>query len=158
MNTKGFTLIELMIVVSIIGILTAIALPAYQSYTVRSQIAEAMTLVNEIKPEITGYYKAKGGFPRSNKSAGIPAAKYLIGNYVERMEVVNGAIQVTLGNKINKLVTGKIISFRPLVVIDSPLSPISWACGYAAPPKGMKAIGKNRTNVDTGVLVWACRE
>jgi len=158
MKNRGFTLIELMIVVSIIGILAAIAVPAYQDYVVRAQTAEAMILVNEIKGEVTGYYKAKGTFPATNKSAGLPAPKFLIGNFVERMEVDNGAIHITLGNRINKMLAGKIISFRPLVVIGSPSSPISWACGYAGPPKGMKAIGKNQTNVGDRSLVWACRD
>lgn len=157
MSSKGFTLIELMVVVSIIGILASIAIPAYQDYTIRAQTAEAMILATDIKAEITGFYKARGRFPSSNESAGLPATEYLIGNYVEGMEVKDGAIHITLGNRINAQAAGQIISFRPLTVINSPASPISWACGYATAPKGMEAVGENRTNVEARMLAWACR-
>jgi len=158
MKNKGFTLIELMIVVSIIGILAAIALPSYQDYTIRAQTAEAMILATEIKSEITGYYKARGSFPVSNKAAGLPEPEYLIGNYVAGIEINNGAVHITLGNRINAQAAGKIISFRPLTVIDSPSSPISWACGYASAPKGMEAVGENHTNIEVRMISWACRE
>ncbi len=154
---RGFTLIELMIVVSIIGILAAIALPSYQSYTIRSQIVEAITLTNELKISINEYYKYHGRFPLNNKAAGIPEPQYLIGNYVKTVHVSNGAIHVTFGNKMNKHVDGKKLTLRPIVVTGSPTSPISWNCGYSEPPEGMETVGENETDVDAKYLAAACR-
>lgn len=154
---RGFTLIELMVVVSIIGILAAVSLPAYQAYTVRAQIAEALTLATELKDDIRDVYKHTGRFPANNRAAGLPAPEHLLGNYVEGIEVVDGAMHVQLGNKANKLIAGKVLSIRPLTVVKNPGSPISWTCGGSEPPKGMKAVGENRTSVDRQFLPYPCR-
>ena len=156
-RVHGFTLIELMIVVAIIGILAAIALPSYQSYTIRAQIVEALTLATELKDDIREVYKHTGRFPADNRAAGLPAAKHLLGNYVEGIDVADGAMHVRLGNKVNKLVAGKVLTIRPLIVTENPGSPISWNCGYSEPPKGMKAMGKNRTSVGRQFLPYSCR-
>lgn len=158
MNSRGFTLIELMIVVSIIGVLAAIALPPFHNYTTRAQLSEALFLSNEIKTSVTAYYQRKGTFPANNRAAGVPEAGLLIGNYTSGIEVSKGAIHITLGNRINQTAAGKIISLRPLVVKGSPSSPISWACGYATAPEGMLAKGENRTDIAVEILPFACHE
>lgn len=89
---KGFTLIELMIVVAIIGILAAIALPAYQDYTARSQMSEAMTLASGARTAVSEFYSAKGQFPTDNESAGLADAGEITGNYVEEVEIAGGVI------------------------------------------------------------------
>ena len=155
--SKGFTLIELMIVVSIISILAGIAIPAYSGYISSAQLVEAHTLAQQIKPQINEFYKARGRFPANNKEAGIPEPHFLIGNYVKSLRVENGAIHVTLGNKISYDMKGKIFSIQPLVVIDSPQSPIAWNCGFASPPEGMQTVGKNRTSEDLSKLPLMCR-
>lgn len=157
-SSAGFTLIELMIVVAIIGILAAIAMPAYQSYTVRAKVAEALVLGNEIKDEIKLYYESHHRFPRSNDAAGAPAPELLIGNYVTRIEVSDGAIHVTLGNFMPQHLHGKVLSMRPLYVDKSPASPISWVCGGGGIPDGMKAAGENRTSVENVYLPMTCRQ
>src|ERR1700744_1384680 len=98
---KGFTLIELMIVVAIIGILASIAIPAYQDYTIRAQVTEAFSLASEIKGPIQEYRKRRAKLAADNAAAGVPEPDKLIGNYVTRVEVVQGAINVTFGNFAN---------------------------------------------------------
>ena len=73
------------------------------------------------------------------------------------IEVVDGAIHVYLGNRINKNVSGKILSFRPAVVENSPKSPIAWSCGYAEAVKGMRGMSSNKTNVPPVFLDMGCR-
>lgn len=157
MSTKGFTLIELMIVVAIIGILASIAIPAYQDYTIRAQVVESFSIASELKLSINDYYKARGSFPPDNAAAGVPEPRYLIGNYVERVEVVDGAVHVRFGHHGHSALHDQVLSIRPLVVTGSPTSPISWACGYSSPPEGMEAIGEDRTTLANPFLPSACR-
>jgi len=153
----GFTLIELMVVVAIIGILSTIALPTYQDYVIRGQITEAMNMADGVKRAIGEYYMAKKRFPADNRAAGVPAADKLIGNYVRRIDVVNGAIHISLGNRINALASDKVLTLQPAVVEGSPASPLAWLCGYAEPVEGMKAQGDNRTSLPSSYLSPACR-
>ncbi|HFB0438963.1 TPA: pilin, partial [Neisseria gonorrhoeae] len=94
MNTlqKGFTLIELMIVIAIVGILAAVALPAYQDYTARAQVSEAILLAEGQKSAVTEYYLNHGEWPENNASAGVASASDIKGKYVEKVEVKNGVV------------------------------------------------------------------
>ena len=157
MKKTGFTLIELMIVVAIIGILASIAIPAYQDYTIRAQVVEAMAITGELKLSVRDYYKDRGRFPVDNESAGVPAPEHLIGNYVTRVDVVDGAMHVTFGNYVNTALEGAVLSFRPAFVSASPTSPIAWACGYRTPPDGMEAAGEDRTTLENKHMPAACR-
>ena len=157
MKHKGFTLIELMIVVAIIGILASIAIPAYQDYTIRAQVVESFSITGELKLSIQDFYKDRGRFPANNEEAGVPDAKYLIGNYVRSVEVVDGAMHVKFGNHVNSQLLEQVLTIRPIFVSGSPSSPISWTCGYRTPPEGMEAVGDDRTTLSNTHLPSSCR-
>jgi type IV pilus assembly protein PilA len=154
---KGFTLIELMIVVAIIGIMATMAIPTYQDYLIRAQITEATGLADSIKKSIHEYYQTHQRFPADNEAAGVPKAEYLIGNFVSGITVENGAIHITLGHYINVHAAGKILTLRPATVINSPNSPISWLCGYTDAVNGMQAAGENKTDLPGIYLSPGCR-
>ncbi|MBH6359030.1 pilin, partial [Neisseria meningitidis] len=112
MNTlqKGFTLIELMIVIAIVGILAAVALPAYQDYTARAQVSEAILLAEGQKSAVTEYYLNHGEWPSNNTSAGV-ASTDIKGKYVKEVKVANGVITATmLSTGVNKEIQGKKLS------------------------------------------------
>ncbi|EMS2333706.1 pilin [Neisseria gonorrhoeae] len=94
MNTlqKGFTLIELMIVIAIVGILAAVALPAYQDYTARAQVSEAILLAEGQKSAVTEYYLNHGEWPENNASAGVASPTDIKGKYVQKVEVAKGVV------------------------------------------------------------------
>src|ERR1700733_13548745 len=93
---KGFTLIELMIVVAIIAILAAIAIPAYQDYVIRSQVAEGSSLAEGSKTAVAEFYSNKGYFPGSNGSAGVSTDTSIKGNYVSQVDIAGGALGATI--------------------------------------------------------------
>ncbi|EPI7661742.1 pilin, partial [Neisseria gonorrhoeae] len=102
MNTlqKGFTLIELMIVIAIVGILAAVALPAYQDYTARAQVSEAILLAEGQKSAVTEYYLNNGEWPKDNDSAGVASPPSDIkGKYVESVTVTNGVVTADAAGK-----------------------------------------------------------
>ncbi|EMU2149796.1 pilin, partial [Neisseria gonorrhoeae] len=105
MNTlqKGFTLIELMIVIAIVGILAAVALPAYQDYTARAQVSEAILLAEGQKSAVTEYYLNNGIWPANNGDAGVASASDIKGKYVESVTVTNGVVTATMASSnVNK--------------------------------------------------------
>lgn len=156
-QARGFTLIELMVVVAIIGILASVAIPSYSDYTIRAQVAEALMLVDEVKPSIRDFYKDRGSFPANNEIAGVPASEYLLGQYVSGIEVIDGAMHVEFGNKAHTRLAGMTLSIRPLYVTESPTSPISWNCGPSSLPNGMSAAGEDLTDVAAQFLPSVCR-
>ncbi|VAW54666.1 hypothetical protein MNBD_GAMMA06-536 [hydrothermal vent metagenome] len=152
----GFTLIELMIAVAIVAILATIAIPSTLHQRQRSEIAEALRLAQSVRDNVTNYYNQNLSFPDDNSEAGVPEPEFLIGNKVAKIEVENGTIHITLGNKVNKSLQDKIVTLRPAVVTDSPSSPLSWLCGYEQPVPGMEAVGEDKTDVPISTVPASC--
>ncbi|HFC4767872.1 TPA: pilin, partial [Neisseria gonorrhoeae] len=128
MNTlqKGFTLIELMIVIAIVGILAAVALPAYQDYTARAQVSEAILLAEGQKSAVTEYYLNNGKWPENNASAGVASSSSIKGKYVQKVEVNNGVVTATMASSnVNKEIKDKKLSLWAKREDGS----VKWFCG-----------------------------
>ncbi len=152
---KGFTLIELMIVVAIIGILAAIAIPAYQDYTVRSQITEGLNLASDLKAAVGETFASTGAWPANNAAVGVTAVKS--GKYVTAVDVTTGTIEITFGGQANSAILNKKLALRPTV---SPNGDVIWNCGYKASVGADPASGgatANATDVTAKYLPQACR-
>lgn len=143
---KGFTLIELMIVVAIVAILAAIAIPAYQNYLIRTQVTEGSSLADAGKTGVAEYYSNNGFLPPSNASAGVATNTSISGSYVNKVDVgtpARGKIQATFsGAKANIAISTKILVFSPITHTGS----VSWTCGSST-----------GTNVPTQYLPASCR-
>ena len=134
---KGFTLIELMIVVAIIGILAAIAIPAYQDYTIRAQVTEGLNLASAAKAAVTEIYMQLGQAPADRTAVGMtPTTTDTSGKYVTAVAVNNGVVTVTFGNKANGAISGTTLSLTPYETVDRS---VVWRCGYATAPAGVTA-------------------
>ena len=154
---KGFTLIELMIVIAIVGILAVVALPAYQDYTARAQVSEAIVLAEGQKAAVAEYYATNGAFPTSNEAAGVAAKADIKGKYVKEVAVgTDGIITATMnGSGVNKDIQSKTVALKPNVATvatggsgsASSNGAFTWECGP----------GKS-SPVDKKFLPATCRE
>ncbi len=133
---KGFTLIELMIVVAIIGILAAIAIPAYQDYTIRAQVSEGMNLAAAAKAAVAETFLNRGAPPVNRTQAGMsPNATDTSGKYVESVNVTNGLITIEYdGAEVNAAIRGQTLSLTPYVTPDNS---VAWRCGAAVAPSNL---------------------
>jgi type IV pilus assembly protein PilA len=155
---KGFTLIELMIVVAIIGILAAIAIPAYQDYTIRAQVSEGLNLAAAAKAAVAESYLNTGNAPATRTIAGMSAnASDTAGKYVTALDVVGGEIIITYGAAANATITGNVLYITPYLSTDNS---VIWVCGTSAVPPGsagpMGATARG-TTVPPQYLPSACR-
>ncbi|MBW3930828.1 prepilin-type N-terminal cleavage/methylation domain-containing protein [Neisseria meningitidis] len=163
MNTlqKGFTLIELMIVIAIVGILAAVALPAYQDYTARAQVSEAILLAEGQKSAVTEYYLNHGIWPANNSSAGVASsASDIKGKYVQSVEVKNGVVTAEMKSSgVNKEIQGKKLSLWAKRQDGS----VKWFCGQPVTRTGTGTNSDDVTadsdkKIETKHLPSTCRD
>ncbi|HEZ0075194.1 TPA: pilin [Neisseria meningitidis] len=163
MNTlqKGFTLIELMIVIAIVGILAAVALPAYQDYTARAQVSEAILLAEGQKSAVTEYYLNHGEWPGDNTSAGVASSSEIKGKYVQSVTVANGVITAQMASSgVNKEIKGKKLSLWAKRQAGS----VKWFCGQpvkranTATDAAITADTDTNGKIDTKHLPSTCRD
>ncbi|HFA1039157.1 TPA: pilin [Neisseria gonorrhoeae] len=166
MNTlqKGFTLIELMIVIAIVGILAAVALPAYQDYTARAQVSEAILLAEGQKSAVTEYYLNNGIWPSDNSAAGVASSSSIKGKYVKSVTVAKGVVTAEMKpSGVNKEIKGKRLSLWAKRQAGS----VKWFCGRPVQRANVAAanddkaddVTKDDTNaIETKHLPSTCRD
>jgi type IV pilus assembly protein PilA len=149
---QGFTLIELMIVIAIIGILAAIAIPAYQNYTIRAQVTEGLTLADGWKTAIAEYYANTGCWPAQGNLTGTCVST---GKYENGVTVITGGIvQITYGGQANAKISGCQLSLIPYTNSNND---VLWRCGLAPAPLSATASVTTATNtVSAQYLPTSC--
>ncbi|HUP96340.1 MAG TPA: pilin [Usitatibacter sp.] len=153
----GFTWIELMIILAVIAILGAIAVPGLHDTTLKKQVKEGMALADVAKKGVQASWSAGSELPKDNEAAGVPPRDKIVGALVKDVAIDQGAITLIYGNNASNSLHGMRLTLRPAVVKDQPAVPIAWLCHAADVPGGMEAKGKDETSIPEKWLPLECR-
>lgn len=156
-SSRGFTLVEVMIVVGILGVLASLAIPAYQDYVIRTQVTEGLNFAAATRASVAEYYLTKGTWPGNNSAIGLGSASSLQGKYVSGVRLSDGGITVTFGNEAHAAVlNGHTVGLTPAVNADGE---IVWRCGTSPAPAGntVDSAAQAPTTVEGKFLPTACR-
>ena len=157
MRHAGFTWIELVLILAVVAILGAMAIPGMQDTALKKQVREGLELADVAKKGVQAYWTTAGDLPKNNDEAGIPAKDKIVGSMVKEVQVDHGAIHVTFGNNASKALMGLKVTLRPAVVKDEPKVPIAWLCNNVPVPDKMEVKGHNRTDIPPKWLPVECR-
>jgi type IV pilus assembly protein PilA len=155
--SRGFTLIEMMVVIAIIAILALMAMPNMTDKLVRDQVVEAAKWADFAKAPVATAWATSKTLPADNAAAGLPAPDKMVSNLVSAVTVESGVLDITFGNQVNGSIKGKTLSLRPAVVDDSPMVPVAWVCGRGKVPDKMTVHGTDRTDLPDKWLPFNCR-
>lgn len=154
---RGFTLIEVMVVIGVVAILALMAMPNYSERIIRDQIVEAMPLADIAKPAVQLGWATTQALPVNNSAAGLPSPDRIVNNYISAVHLEGGSLHIVFGNSVNNVIKGKILTLRPAVVEDAPIVPVTWVCGYAPAPGKMVFKSVNKTDIPPNLLPLRCR-
>lgn len=154
---NGFSAIEMMVVMAVLVILAMIAIPSSLGRIVKEQVAATVPWADAAKEPIASSWKNNKSFPADNTAAGLPSADKMVSNYVSALVVEEGAIHMTLGNKVHPKVKGKVLTIRPAVIEESTVVPVAWVCGHAKAPTPMVIKGQDKTTIPDEYLPQSCR-
>lgn len=159
MNTsRGFTWIELVMVIAVLAALAMMAIPGLQETQLKKQVKEALSTADVVKKGVQIAYASAGEMPANNKAAGVPDPEKIVGSLVREIRVEGGAITITFGNNASKLLDGKKVTIRPAIVPKEPMVPVAWLCHTLPVPKNMEAQGNDQTDVPEKYLPLECRD
>lgn len=151
-----------MVTVAIMGILAGIWAKASTARQVKAKtqtdVISAYSLIGMPKVAVTEHYMYEGEFPKDNEAAGMLTPTQLSGSHASSIEIVEGAIHITIGNNASKRMHGKVLSFRPTILTDAPYTPnLVWVCGNQQVLPDRIAMGENRTSLPSEELPRQCR-
>ncbi|ACT48405.1 pilin [Methylotenera mobilis] len=154
---RGFSLIEMMAIVVIMGILAMVAIPSSMGRIIKEQITAALPLADIAKAPIAAAWATSQVMLADNAAADLPSSDKVVSNFISDTKIENGVIHMTFGNKAHPKIKDKVLSLRPAVIEESKVVPVAWVCGNAKAPDNMVVKGENKTNIPDEYLPRLCR-
>lgn len=155
---KGFSAIEMMVVLAVLVILATIAIPSSLHKIIKEQIITSIPLADIAKAPVAFAWATEKTMVKDNAQAGLPSPDKVVNNFISAVEIQDGAIHITFGNKAHKNIKDKVLTLRPAVIEESQIVPVAWVCGNASAPTNMTIRGVNKTDVQPEFLPNGCRD